>query len=154
MSDEVDPLMRYREAMELGRFRRVTCEADVPNSELLQQAGLPTAIGDWFVASEVVGRHGHDAWLLGTSPHGVVLLRGDDGSVAHLTAATDEATTINGSLNAFLTFAAVWLEAAARGFTELDRSIARLQNVDPVALEDPEGVWAVMFEEAEHGLFG
>ena len=123
---------------------------------LLENVGLPTAIGDWFEAAAIVEASplGADRGVvvIGEGPGGVFTLSTADGAVT-FREGDGRSMLVNTSLRAFVAFSLEWTKQAAAGFPGVPEMLRLYEDVDPAALSDRESIWALMAEEAAGGMF-
>lgn len=154
MTNESDLASR---ASKLESFRRLSdgCpRSHDDQGSLIEIVGLPRAIGDWFKPcdiTEVVGLAGSEICKFGESEFGYFGIN-IDGEVQHY----DEDGScqfVSSSLYSFLLFAIEVSEAAGEEYADFDARMNRMRQADPKALKNAEGVWSLLFEEIQAGLY-
>jgi hypothetical protein len=166
----VDDLQRV---IEPGTYARPRIAEDArellgATGDLLDRIGLPVTHADWFRADKdievcpqaegaryCVGKlivEVAAAVRIGSGPFGVIILNCSKGHVVYVDQTTDT-ELINTSLSKFLYFVGRLNQSADRRFTDVAMLRRDLEAVDPLSLENTEGIWAVTIEEAEAGLY-
>lgn len=135
---------------------------------IIDELGLPVHHADWFQCTRRVvpfpdakGRcylvdgteHSIErAVVIGQSEFGSHVVDCDTGCVVYIESSSDP-QLINTSIERFLHFIGYFNNASNEGFADVPTLRRTFEEIDAPALRDTEGVWAVMLEEAEAGLY-
>lgn len=135
---------------------------------LIQELGLPAEVGDWFVALDMVRAYDHvgevqftvgeativvdDAIAIGRNEFGDVIVDCHSGAVVYVDS-DGRTQLINTSIERFLYFAGRFQQSADNRFVDVADLAQELQTIDLIPLADRNGIWSVMLEGAQTGMY-
>lgn len=137
-------------------------------ARVIDDVGLPAVFADWFQCTDTIepftNAHGKTYWVgtdekrithavaIGRSEFGTHVVDCDTGCVVYVDA-SGETQLINTSVERFLLFIAHFNRASNEGFEDCEALRTAFEQIDRMALCNPEGIWSATLESAEAGLF-
>lgn len=137
-------------------------------AQVIDDVGLPAVFADWFQCADAIkplaDAHGKSYWVgtdekriahavaIGQSEFGKHVIDCDTGCVVYVDL-SGETQLINTSVERFLLFIAHFIKASNEGFEDCEALRTAFEQIDRLALCNPEGIWSVTLESAEAGLF-
>lgn len=137
-------------------------------AQAIDEVGLPIEFADWFKCVEAVvpftDAQGKTYFVdnseiaieravtVGRGEFGTHVIDCNSGCVVYIDSSGDT-QLINTSVDRFLQFIAHFNRASNERFENCHVLRTAFDQVDRAALRDPEGIWSVMLESAEAGLF-
>lgn len=138
-------------------------------AELLDRVGLPSHFGDSFSAvaqanffdspdgctnkyaqTQIPMRR---AIVIGRSEFGSYVVDCDNGFLVYVDS-SGVTQFVNSSIEGFLFIFGRFQQSSKAGFCDIERTLADCKRIDPGAFADPDGMWSVVFEEANAGIYG
>lgn len=160
-----------RHFADIAMVRPAVIDSSVPpvDALLLREIGVPREFAGWFEGvdtvnelteangvSFLVGKEKREisrGFVIGRHPLGHDLIDQKTGAIVFVNN-KGEATFLNSSLLTLLYFISQFLRCAENQYCDVSHRRDACRLIDNMAFEDENGPWAVLFEEAEAGLFG